>query len=204
VVVVVTGGVGSGKSTVASLLAEAGFALVDADREVSALYEKGSPFLALLAESFGSDIITPSGELDRAALAARVFADEQARRRLNALIHPAVMERISRKVRNLLEAGQDVVVEIPLLAELVPSRQALSVMPFPVDSVVVVVADQQTRLARLRERGMEEDDALARMKSQASDEARLRLADYVIYNDDDLGSLKERVAALAAALRAGA
>ncbi len=182
-----TGGIGSGKSTVAKMLVECGAVLIDADAISRQLMEPGRAVLAETVRAFGEGILTPTGELDRAALASLVFADESARARLNAIVHPAVRAEAARQreaaVQKLGE-GTVIVEDIPLLAE---TGQAADF-----DAVIVVEAQHGERLRRLVEvRGMSEADARARIAAQASDEQRRAIATWVI---DNSGSL-ERTAA---------
>ena len=182
-----TGGIGSGKSTVAKMLVECGAVLIDADAISRQLMEPGQTVLAETVRAFGEGILTPTGELDRAALASLVFADESARARLNAIVHPAVRAEATRQrevaVQKLGE-GAVIVEDIPLLAE---TGQAADF-----DAVIVVEAQHGERLRRLVEvRGMSEADARARIAAQASDEQRRAIATWVI---DNSGSL-ERTAA---------
>lgn len=179
-----TGGIGSGKSTVAALLAERGAVLVDADRIARAVLEPGTPGLAAVADEFGAGVLTGDGALDRAALASVVFADPEARARLDALVHPLVRAQAAQEIAR---APRDAVVvqDVPLLVE---TGQAASY-----DLVVVVETDLATRLRRLGERGLAEDDARARIAAQATDEQRRAVADVVL---DNSGSRDELAAAV--------
>ena len=184
--IALTGGIASGKSTIARRLAEHGAVLVDADQVVRDVQRPGSPVLAALAAEFGSDVIRADGELERAALAGRVFGDPGAVARLNAIVHPAV--RIESQSRFASAFGDDpeavVVYDVPLLAE---ARLA-----DPWDLIVLADAPSQVRAARLVElRGMTAQDAAARIASQVSDEQRLAIADVVI----DTGSTLEETLA---------
>jgi dephospho-CoA kinase len=181
--VALTGGIASGKSTVARRLAELGAVVVDADVLAREVVEPGEPALEAIAERFGAGTIRPDGTLDRAALGAIVFSDASARADLNAITHPAVTLRSQRLFAAAAEADPQAVVvyDIPLLAE---GRGAGEF-----DEVVVVHAPQEVRVERLvAQRGMTEEEARARVSSQASDEERLALADVVI---DSSGSLDE-------------
>ncbi|GAA3170435.1 hypothetical protein GCM10010531_24580 [Blastococcus jejuensis] len=168
-----TGGIGSGKSTVAVLLAERGAVVVDADRIAREVVEPGTPGLAAVAEAFGADVLTSDGGLDRPALAAVVFGDPAARARLDGIVHPLVRAR-SVEILGSLPADAVVVQDIPLLVE---TGQAGSF-----DLVLVVEADVDTRVARLVQRGLGEDDARARIAAQATDEQRRAVADVVLDN----------------------
>jgi dephospho-CoA kinase len=181
-----TGGIGSGKSTVAALLAEHGARVVDADRIAREVLEPGTPGLAAVVAEFGEGVLAPDGSLDRPALAAVVFADPAARARLDAVVHPLVRARAAESVAS---APEDAVVvqDVPLLVE---TGQAGSY-----DLVLVVEADPDTRVQRLVQRGLTADDARARIASQATDEQRRAVADVVLRNDgrpEDLAAQVER------------
>lgn len=169
-----TGGVGSGKSTVSALLARHGALVIDADAIAREVVEPGTPGYDAVLARFGAEVVAADGTLDRPALAAVVFGDEAARADLNAIVHPLVGERSAELMA--AAAPQDVVVyDVPLLVE---SRLGKAF-----DVVVVVEADVDTRLTRLAERGLAESDARARMAVQASDEERRAVAHEVIAND---------------------
>jgi dephospho-CoA kinase len=168
-----TGGIGSGKSTVSALLAERGAVVVDADRIAREVVEPGSAGLAAVVEAFGPEVLTADGALDRPALAAVVFADPEARARLDGIVHPLVRHRTAELVA---AAPTDAVVvnDVPLLVE---TGQAGSY-----DLVLVVEADPEIRVARLVQRGLSEEDARARITAQATDEQRRAVADVVLDN----------------------
>ncbi len=179
-----TGGIGAGKSTVSATFAECGAVIVDGDVISREVVEPGTEGLAALVDEFGHDILLPDGALDRPALAAKAFVDEQQRGRLNAIVHPLVARRRSELVA---AAADDAVVveDIPLLVE---SRMAPL---FPL--VVVVHAEPDVRLSRLTgRRGMAEDDARARIAAQATDEQRREVADVWLDNSGTEGDLVER------------
>ncbi|MCZ2824894.1 MULTISPECIES: dephospho-CoA kinase [unclassified Modestobacter] len=179
-----TGGIGSGKSTVAALLAERGAVVVDADRLAREVVAPGTPGLAAIAEEFGSDVLAEDGALDRAALAAVVFADPAARARLDAIVHPRVRARAA-ELAAAAPSGSVVVQDVPLLVE---TGQAGSF-----DLVLVVETDPETRVARLLDRGLSAADARARIASQATDEQRRAVADVVLHNDGGRAALAEQV-----------
>jgi dephospho-CoA kinase len=181
-----TGGIGSGKSTVAALLAEHGAVIVDADRIAREVVEAGTPGLAAVVAEFGEQVLAADGSLDRPTLAAVVFADPAARARLDAVVHPLVRVRAAELVA---AAPPDAVVvqDVPLLVE---TGQAASY-----DLVLVVRADVEERVRRLVGRGLTAEDARARIASQATDEQRAAVADVVISNDggrDDLAAQVDR------------
>jgi dephospho-CoA kinase len=179
-----TGGIGSGKSTVAGLLAARGARIVDADRIAREVVEPGTPGLEAVAAAFGPGVLTPDGALDRPALAAVVFADAEARRRLDGIVHPLVRARAAEVVA---AAPPDAVVvqDVPLLVE---TGQAGSY-----DLVLVVEADLDTRVRRLVGRGVSEEDARARIAAQATDEQRRAVADVVLDNSRTVEDLETQV-----------
>ncbi len=179
-----TGGIGSGKSTVARLLADRGARLIDADVLAREVVAPGTPGLAAVAEAFGPGVLTADGGLDRPALAAVVFGDPGARQRLDAIVHPLVR---ARSVELLAAMPPDAVVvqDIPLLVE---TGQAGSF-----DLVLVVEADPETRVGRLVDRGLAEDDARARIAAQATDEQRRAVADVVLDNSGTPEQLAQQV-----------
>jgi dephospho-CoA kinase len=179
-----TGGVGSGKSTVSRLLAERGAVIIDADAIAREVVEPGTPGFEAVVATFGPDVVGADGRLDRPALAALVFGDESKRLQLNGIVHPLVGQRTIELAAAAPPAAV-VVYDIPLLVE--------SDMAAGFDVVLVVEAPVETRLARLRERGMAEADARERMAAQASDDARRAVADVVIDNGGSLEELEQRV-----------
>ena len=179
-----TGGIGSGKSTVSRLLAGQGAVIVDADVIAREVVEPGTPGLAAIVEAFGSAILAADGSLDRPALAAVVFAEPDERRKLDGIVHPLVR---ARAVEVAAAAPSDAVVvhDVPLLAE---TGQASSY-----DLVLVVEADPGTRVARLVQRGLTAEDARARIAAQATDEERRAIADVVLDNSGTPERLAEQV-----------
>ena len=181
-----TGGIGSGKSTVATLLAARGAVIVDSDRIAREVVEPGTAGLAAVVEAFGEEVRGADGSLDRPRLASIVFADPAARERLDGIVHPLVRARAA----ELAAAAPDdavVVHDVPLLVE---TGQAGSY-----DVVLVVEADVETRVRRLIQRGLAEDDARARIAAQAMDAQRRAVADVVLDNSgtpEDLAAQVER------------
>jgi dephospho-CoA kinase len=182
-----TGGIGAGKSTVSAALAAHGAVVVDADRIAREVVERGSRGLEAVAAAFGPRVLTADGDLDRPALAAVVFADPDARRRLDGIVHPLVRRRAGELELAAREADPDAVVvhDVPLLVE---TGQAASY-----DVVLVVEAAEEVRLPRLVARGLTEDDARARIAAQATDEQRRAVADVVLHNDGTPEELRAQV-----------
>ena len=181
-----TGGVASGKSTVSAMLAELGAVVIDADLLAREVVAKGTPGLAEIVEEFGPGVLTADGELDRPAVGAIVFADEVRRRRLEAIIHPRVRAR-GAELEADASPGALVVHDIPLLAE--TGQGAVF------DAVLVVDVPEEVQLDRMvRQRGMSEEEARARIAAQASREERAAIATHVIDNNGTLEDLRRRVA----------
>lgn len=181
--IALTGGIASGKSTIAARLAEHGAVVVDADQIVREVQSPGSPVLEAIAEQFGAEVIHEDGSLDRAALGARVFGDDAALARLNGIVHPAVRDESARRFAAALAAEPEpvVVYDVPLLVE--------ARVDDPWDLIVVADAPADVRVRRLIElRGMAEDAARARIAAQVSDADRRAIADIVI---DTSGTIEE-------------
>lgn len=185
IVVGLTGGIGSGKSTVSALLAEHGAVVIDADAITKELQQPGQPVLAAIVERFGEGVLTASGELDRPALAAIVFSDGEALKDLNGIVHPAVGAEIGRRMEAERATDHVVVLDIPLLVE--GGR-------YQVGGLLVVDVDPEVAVDRLvRFRGFDPADARARMARQATREERRAKADRVIDNSGDLEHLRRQV-----------
>lgn len=180
-----TGGIATGKSSVSTLLRELGAVVIDADALAREVVARGTPGLERVVAAFGSGLLTPAGDLDRPAMGALVFADAEARRRLEAIVHPLVFERIV-ELETGAPDGAIVVHDIPLLAE---SGRAETF-----DAVVVVHAPEKVQVERmLRDRGWTEEEARSRIAAQASAEDRLGIATYVIDNTGTREDLRDRV-----------
>jgi dephospho-CoA kinase len=190
--VVLTGGIGSGKSEVSRRLAAHGAVIIDADVAAREVVAPGTPGLAQVAEAFGPEVLGPDGALDRERLGAIVFRDPALRAKLNAITHPLVREWMTAAERAAAErtgADKDLIVvhDVPLLAE---SRRADGF-----DLVIVVDVPPELQVERLvSQRGMTPDQARARMAAQASREQRLAIAGVVIDNSGSLDDLDRRVA----------
>jgi len=189
--IALTGGIASGKSTIAAALAEHGAVIVDADRIVRDVQSPGTQVLARIAEEFGDDVIGAEGELNRAALGARVFGDRDALSRLNAIVHPAVRAESTRRFAAAFAEDADAVVvyDVPLLVE--------ARVDDPWELIVVADAPAELRERRLIElRGMSADEARSRLASQVSDAARRAIADVVIDTSGTLAHTRAQVDAL--------
>lgn len=187
-----TGGIGSGKSTVSSLLASYGAVVVDADLLAREVVAPGTPGLAAVVEAFGPGVLLPGGALDRPALGAIVFGDPAQLARLNAIVHPLIAQLTAE--RFAAAAGAAVLVhDVALLVE--------NGLAGSYDEVVVVVAGPEAQLDRLvRLRGLTVVDARARLAAQASDEQRLSVATRVLHNDGPPAALQAQVQTLWAEL----
>jgi len=187
ILVGLTGGIGAGKSVVSAQLAQHGAVIVDADDIVRRLQQPGQPVLRKLVEHFGEEILLPSGHLDRARLAARVFGDKEALAALNAIVHPAVGAEMMAQIDARRDTDAVVVLDVPLLVE--NPRTGLC-------GVLVVDLDPEVAVARLvAQRGLEEDDARARVARQASRAQRRAAADWIIDNSGSRLDLARQIAA---------
>ncbi len=183
-----TGGIGSGKSTVAQMLVARGAAYESADLVGHRSYRKGTPTYQRLVVAFGSEIIGEDGEIDRQKLGRRVFADPGERQRLNDIVWPAMAEMMARDLDEFRDKGTPVtVLEAAVLLE--AGWQWLA------DDIWVVVAKPETAVQRLEAKGMDREQAEARIRSQLSNEERIFQADVVIENDGTTGELEARVQA---------
>lgn len=190
-IIVLTGGLGAGKSTAAEYLRSRGALVLDLDVIASTLLEKGSPTLDAVAREFGEDeVLLADGSLDRSALARIAFSSLESTRRLNAIVHPAVAREVGpalREIRLMPDQPEVVVLEVPLLAE-------APVFAEMADEVLAIVAPLELRVARAAGKRMSEADARRRIAVQATDAERAELADDVIVND---GGEEEFLAELA-------
>jgi len=187
--VALTGGIASGKSTVADLFVARGAALIDTDVIAREVVEPGRPALARVVEVFGTSILGPDGRLDRPRLRERIFSDPAARRALEGILHPAIREEMERESARLVQASPYQILAIPLLAE--GGRRD------HVDRVLVVDAPEDLRVRRLMARdGVTETQALASLRAQATRETRLAFADDVIVNTGRIDELAEHVVRL--------
>lgn len=189
-VIGLTGGIGSGKSTVAQLLAEMGAVVVDADKLGHEALMSGSEVRERVVNEFGKDIVNPSGEIDRAKLGKIVFNDHEALSRLNRIMHPVIDNMVMAKLEEYRRSGVDeVVLEAAAILEAGRTSQ--------VDELWVTVAPEATVLRRIREKtGLSEGEVRARIRSQLSNEEKIKHADVVIDTDCSLDELKNKVLGL--------
>jgi dephospho-CoA kinase len=180
-----TGGIGSGKSTVARLLEERGAVILDADVFARDAVRRGSDGFRAVAARFGSDVVAPDGELDRPRLASIVFADPAALADLESIVHPVVRQMIADGIQDHLDEDRVVVLVNPLLIEMGTHRDS--------DVVVVVSAAPETQVARSVARGMEETDVRARIAAQLPLDDRARMADVLLDNEGTLEDLEAEV-----------
>ena len=194
-----TGGIGSGKSEVGRRFAARGAVLLDADKAARAVVEPGTPGLARVAETFGPGVLRDDGSLNRAKLAEIVFADEAARGKLNAIVHPLVHDHMrAAEQAAAAVAGDEAVIihDVPLLAEGGRGKEF--------DLVIVVDVAPEVQVERLAQRGMPDDQARARIAAQATRDQRLAVADIVIDNSGTLEDLDRRVSEVWTALQSRA
>jgi hypothetical protein len=191
-----TGGIGSGKTTVAQLIHAAGIPVIDADLIAREVVEPGQPALDELAAEFGSDILYDDGSLNRAELAQRAFASPAATARLNAITHPRIKQRTEELFAELQQQGHDIVVwDMPLLVDKGYDKQ--------MDAVIVVDVDADTRIKRLVSyRRLSADDAARRIAAQVGDEKRRQAATYIVDNHGPIEKLAPQVDDIIAQLRA--
>ena len=181
-----TGGIGSGKSTVARLLDRRGAVVIDADQLAREAIAKGTPGFDDVVRTFGQGVVGPGGDLDRAALATEVFSDPARKTSLEAIVHPEVARRFAEQLEPLRTTDRVVVYVTPLLAE-------LGLAP-AFDVVVVVTASSHLRVSRVAsERGLAPEDVRRRMAAQASDEQRAEVAHVILDNDGTLADLEGQV-----------
>ena len=180
-----TGGIGSGKSTVSAVLAQRGAVVIDADAVVRDLQSPGGAVLAAMVEHFGEGILRPDGSLDRQAVADIVFNDPDELKALNAIVHPKVGEEIDRRIAAERDTDHVVILDVPLLVE----SEA-----YETEGIIVVDTDPEIAVARLvAHRGFKAEDAWARIKLQATREQRLAKAAFVVPNDGTSEELSEHI-----------
>lgn len=191
-----TGGIGSGKSTVAGMLAEHGVPVIDADLIAREVVEPGQPALSELAEAFGTEILHSDGSLNRAELARRAFVDEEHTLLLNSITHPRIREETDRRFAAAEQGGaSSVIYDMPLLVD--------NGLHTGMDLTVVVDVDVETRIARLvSSRGLDEQDARRRILAQIDDETRRAAADVIIDNNGGLDELAPQIELLMVRIRA--
>ena len=189
ILVGITGGIGSGKSTVARLLADRGAVVVDADELARQALEPGTRAYERVCGLFGEQVVNEDGTLNRAEIASIVFADQEKRRALESITHPEVFRLLAQTVELYRDSDEVVVFDAPLIIE-TGFHEAC-------DVVVVVSASEERRVERLVEsRGMTPAEASVRMASQVGEDERAKVADVVIDNDGDLAALEKRVGEL--------
>lgn len=187
VIIGLTGGIASGKSTVSTMLKELNIPVIDADEEARLAVEKGEKAYLEIVAYFGEEILLEDGSIDRLKLGSIIFPNEDKRKILNSIVHPAVRENMLRKKEQYLLSGHEfVVLDIPLLFE--------SKLTHMVEKVIVVYVDEQTQLARLMERnGFSKEEATARIASQLPLKDKLTMADAVIDNNGSIDETKKQL-----------
>jgi dephospho-CoA kinase len=184
--VALTGGIGSGKSTVSEILEELGAYVIDSDQLARDVIERGSPGYESVLASFGDEILV-DGEIDRNKLGSIVFKDPASRLKLESIIHPLVRDAAEKLARNL-PAGSVVINQIPLLVETDGAKRF--------DYVITVSADEELRRSRLIERGMKDYEITHRLAAQVNDAARENVAHFVLTNNGTIDDLRRDVEAL--------
>ena len=188
-VIGLTGGIGTGKSTVSGLLKELGAEVIEADKVAHAAYEPGTPGWQKVVEAFGEGVLDADGKVDRTALGGIVFGDEEARKRLNAIIHPIVRRLLEESITGLERDGARVsVVEVPLLIEAIKQQSKWTKM---LDEIWVVTAPAEQVIARVRARSDLDETAIRkRIESQVTERERNEYADAIIENSGSLEGLR--------------
>lgn len=186
-VVGLTGGIASGKSTVSNLLKEKGYTVIDADLEARLAVEVGAPAYNEIVNEFGKEILLENGEINRAKLGEIIFNDEKKRLKLNSIVHPDVRRRMREKMEAATERGEELVVlDIPLLFE--------SKLTTMVEKTLLVYVDEATQLKRLMERNQyTKEEALARIKSQMPLKDKRALSDVIVDNNGTIENTKKQV-----------
>lgn len=184
-VIGLTGGIASGKSTVANYLKEKGLTVIDADIEARLAVEIGEPAYYKIIETFGEEILQVDKKIDRVKLGHIIFNDEEKRKQLNGIVHPEVRKRMNDKKEEGIKRGEKIIVlDIPLLFE--------SKLTYMVDKTLLVYVDEEIQLKRLMERNqLSKEDALARINAQMPLKDKIKLADEVVNNN---GTLEETFA----------
>lgn len=182
-----TGGIASGKSLVSAMLAEKGVPIIEADKVGHQTYQRGTEAYRRLVEAFGTEVAVPDGEIDRRALGARVFGDPQARRRLEAIVWPAMRRMMAERLAELREQGRPVaVLEAAVLVE-------ADWTPLVDEVWVVTVPEEVARERLVRRNGLTSEEATARIRAQLSNQERVQHADVVIDNGGSLEALSQQV-----------
>ncbi len=186
-VIGVTGGIGSGKSTAARILAEFGAKIIDADKVAHEVFNPGTEGLRKVVETFGNEVLKDSGEIDRKKLGEIVFNDQEALSTLNDIVHPRAYELVKSRLDDFRKQGVEVVIlEVILLVEAGWDHLA--------DEIWVIVVSEDTVVKRLQEsRGLTEEEIIARIRSQTPNEERVKHADVVIENDGSYEDLKAKL-----------
>jgi dephospho-CoA kinase len=182
-----TGGIASGKSTVTKMIRELGIPVIDADQVARDVVKVGEEAYTQIVATFGQDILQANGEIDRAKLGAIVFHNEQERKKLNAIVHPAVRRRMMAEKEEYVQSGaKTIVLDIPLLFE--------SELTHLIDKVIVVYVDDEVQLERLMKRnGFSKEEALARIRSQMPLREKVKKADAVINNNGMVEETKQQL-----------
>jgi dephospho-CoA kinase len=186
-IVGLTGGIASGKSTVSNMLKGRQITVIDADIEARLAVKRGEPAFTQIVKEFGSDLIMQNGEIDRQKLGSIIFHDDQKRQLLNQIVHPEVRKRMTRKKEEAIANGEKIVIlDIPLLFE--------SKLMFMVDKIILVYVDQSTQLQRLIDRNnLTFEDADARVKSQMPLSDKIGMADELINNNGTIAETKAQL-----------
>lgn len=187
VIIGLTGGIASGKSTVSAMFKERAFTVIDADIEAKRAVEKGEPAYNEIVSHFGEEILLEDGEINRQKLGSFVFYNDEERMKLNSIVHPAVRQRMTEQKDRAIAKGESLIVlDIPLLFE--------SKLTYMVDYTVLVYVNREKQLQRLMERnGFDKEEANARIRSQMLLDEKVKLADFLIDNNGDLENTEKQL-----------
>ncbi len=186
-----TGGIGSGKSTVAAMLAELGATVIDADKVGHEIYRPGTKAFRRVVDAFGRDVVAADGTIDRRILGAKVFADPAELKKLNAIVHPLIGDEIRKRLRQAIDADGPAMNRRPIVVEAAIMMEAGWRF---FDRIWVVVVERETAIARVTaSRGLSRADVERRIDAQMTNAERERIADLVIRNDGSLEALRAQV-----------
>ncbi|WP_427338945.1 dephospho-CoA kinase [Caloranaerobacter sp. DY30410] len=186
-----TGGIATGKSTVAKLLKEFGYVVIDADKIAREVVDVGKMAYLDIVKEFGKDILQENGQIDRKKLGEIIFKDEEKRRKLNQIVHPMVIQEMINKIKQFSDGNKVIFLDIPLLIE---EKNILEKQGLKFDEIWLVYADEEKQLSRLIERDkLDMESALNRIRAQMPMTEKLKIADVIIDNNRGISELKDQI-----------